>query len=299
MNSYLRTITVCLFAGAASLGCSAGALPEVASDESDAPETVMSVEQGVDQACINRCMRGCVCTPDDGKPAVCRRMCLVDCTEACTPQTCTPSCAGKACGAADGCGGLCSAGSCGVGTTCGGGGVPNQCGCTPSCAGKACGASNGCGGTCTSGSCPGGAACGGGGVAGLCGLPSLNGVVTGTLLASPFITKSARFDILVRNLGPVDANNVELLFQTNSPASMSTLITSNGFVCHSLAGYQPRLGLACTGGNIGRFNTASIQLTLALPVSGFNVLSMIADPNNAIIELDESDNLANGGVLVP
>jgi len=95
MNSCLRTIRVCLLAGAASLGCSAGAVPEVAGDEPDVPEAVSSVEQGVDQACINQCMRSCVCTPDDGKPAVCRRMCLADCTDACAPQTCTPSWAGK------------------------------------------------------------------------------------------------------------------------------------------------------------------------------------------------------------
>ena len=300
MNSHLRAIVTCLFAAAASLGCSSGALPEVASDETGSPESVVTVEQAVGKDCINQCMLGCVCRPEDGKPPACRRLCLADCTEACS--TCTPNCTGKACGASDGCGGSCSAGSCRLGTTCGGGGVPNQCGCTASCTGKACGASDGCGGTCTSGSCPGGAVCGGGGTPGVCPLPSLpnlNGVVTGTLLASPFITKQVRFDILVRNMGPAAASNVELLFQTNSPAAMSTLITSNGFVCHSLAGYSPRLGLACTGGNIGGFNTASIQLTLAMSTPGFNVLSMIADPYNAIVEINESDNLSNGGVTLP
>ena len=80
---------------------------------------------------------------------------------------------------------------------------------------------------------------------------------------------------------------------------MSQLITSNGFVCHSLAGFEPRLGLRCFGGNIAAFGTANITLQLALSTPGFNVLSMLADSNFAIVELDENDNWANGGVWVP
>jgi hypothetical protein len=91
--------------------------------------------------------------------------------------SCTPSCASKACGASDGCGGTCCAGSgctsvscstcktpdsCGSacvnvtnGTTCIGGTCQNgtcTASCTPSCTGKTCGAANGCGGTCCAGS---------------------------------------------------------------------------------------------------------------------------------------------------
>ncbi|HEU4536556.1 MAG TPA: hypothetical protein VFS00_20670 [Polyangiaceae bacterium] len=83
-------------------------------------------------------------------------------------DTCTPSCAGKACGALDGCGGKCLNGACPAGTTCGGGGLSGQCGCTPSCAGKACGAPDGCGGICYGGECPAGQACGAGGVPAQC-----------------------------------------------------------------------------------------------------------------------------------
>ncbi|WP_437740933.1 hypothetical protein WMF39_35500 [Sorangium sp. So ce1504] len=84
------------------------------------------------------------------------------------PPECTPSCAGKVCGASDGCGWKCSTGSCPAGTTCGGGGVAYQCGCTPQCSGKTCGAPDGCGGICTGGSCPAGQACGASGVPGQC-----------------------------------------------------------------------------------------------------------------------------------
>jgi len=67
-------------------------------------------------------------------------------------NSCTPSCAGKACGS-DGCGGSC--GTCASGLVCNASG---QCvsSCTPSCAGKACG-SDGCGGSC--GTCPSGYSC--------------------------------------------------------------------------------------------------------------------------------------------
>jgi len=66
-------------------------------------------------------------------------------------NACPPSCAGKTCGASDGCNGICHAGS--------------GC-CTPACSGKNCG-SDGCGGSC--GSCSGNNTCGGGGSAGVCG----------------------------------------------------------------------------------------------------------------------------------
>jgi hypothetical protein len=60
------------------------------------------------------------------------------------PETCAPSCAGKACGS-NGCGGSC--GSCGAGKEC----IDFQCKCLPSCGGKSCG-DDGCGGSC--GACP-------------------------------------------------------------------------------------------------------------------------------------------------
>jgi hypothetical protein len=82
--------------------------------------------------------------------------------------SCIPQCAGKACGAPDGCGGKCRQGTCPAGTTCGGGGVANQCGCAAQCAGKACGAPDGCGGVCA-GYCPLGSACGASGVPNQCG----------------------------------------------------------------------------------------------------------------------------------
>jgi len=64
--------------------------------------------------------------------------------------TCTPNCAGKACGD-NGCGGSC--GTCTTGYTCSAAG---QCICTPNCSGKNCGA-DGCGGSC--GTCTTGYTC--------------------------------------------------------------------------------------------------------------------------------------------
>ncbi len=61
-------------------------------------------------------------------------------------EACTPSCAGKTCGA-DGCGGSC--GDCEAGARCGAQGACVAC--TPSCEGKTCG-DDGCGGSC--GVCP-------------------------------------------------------------------------------------------------------------------------------------------------
>ena len=79
------------------------------------------------------------------------------------PAPCQPSCAGKLCGASDGCGGTCKSGSgccapscasklCGASDGCGGTCKSGSGCCTPSCTGKSCGASDGCGGTCNIGS---------------------------------------------------------------------------------------------------------------------------------------------------
>ncbi|MBX3216832.1 MAG: hypothetical protein KF850_32660 [Labilithrix sp.] len=81
---------------------------------------------------------------------------------------CRADCAGKACGARDGCFGVCETGSCPAGTVCGGAGERGVCACPADCAGKPCGAPDGCGGICTAGTCASGAACGGGGTPGVC-----------------------------------------------------------------------------------------------------------------------------------
>ncbi|HYQ44463.1 MAG TPA: hypothetical protein VER11_20915 [Polyangiaceae bacterium] len=154
MSAWLRSACGCWLAAVATVavtGCSAGIEPESTSNESAANESVASTEGALtSSSCVTSCMASCFCDPDV-KPTICKRQCQADCQEACS--VCTPSCAGKTCGAADGCGGVCSAGSCPAGQSCGGGGVANQCGCTASCAGKACGASDGCGGVCTN-ACP-------------------------------------------------------------------------------------------------------------------------------------------------
>jgi len=72
--------------------------------------------------------------------------------------SCTPMCAGKACGANDGCGGTCLTGSCPAGQTCNAG-VCKTGPCSPVCTGKACGAPDGCGGTCATGTCSAGFTC--------------------------------------------------------------------------------------------------------------------------------------------
>ena len=71
--------------------------------------------------------------------------------------SCTPSCAGKKCGAPNGCGGVCSTGACPLGQSCSGG----QCVCTTaSCPAGCCGPSHACyGGTSASACGSGGALC--------------------------------------------------------------------------------------------------------------------------------------------
>jgi hypothetical protein len=251
----------------------------------------------LDFACYKACVGSCECPFGD---RFCLNMCRGECRVECT-YSCAPNCSGQACGAPDGCGGVCSQGACPSGTTCGGGGTPNQCGCTPSCAGAACGASNGCGGTCTSGSCPAGAICGAGAAAGVCTfLPDLVPSITGTLQLVGFNAKDGVYTIRIRNLGAVAATNVEVLMQTNLPAGLLSLTPSGGFACFLPNGFFPRLGLDCVGGTVPAFSETVIQLTTSLSVSGANVLSIIADPNNTIAELSEgADNLANVTLFVP
>jgi hypothetical protein len=79
---------------------------------------------------------------DSGCQAVCAgKLCGAGdgCSGTCQAGSgcCTPSCSGKLCGAGDGCSGTCQAGS--------------GC-CTPSCSGRLCGAGDGCSGTCQAGS---------------------------------------------------------------------------------------------------------------------------------------------------
>jgi hypothetical protein len=122
--------------------------------------------------------------------------------------------------------------------------------------------------------------------------------VTGSFQIVGFNSKQGTFDVTIRNLGPVDATNVEVLIQTNLPAGLLEL-QPNGFGCHLPSGFEPRLGISCLGGTIPRFGTKTIRVVTSLRVSGFNVLSAIADPNDILVELSEGDNLANAGVNVP
>ncbi len=71
-------------------------------------------------------------------------------------NTCTPSCAGAACGDVDGCGGMCD-GTCPDDQTCSGAFVCVD-DCTPDCTGAACGDDDGCGDMCD-GTCPAGEVC--------------------------------------------------------------------------------------------------------------------------------------------
>src|SRR5687768_3735270 len=120
MSFWLRSVSACLLAAAGSLACSGGVDPDSGIEEADGVESVATVQEAL--SCVDECMLGCVCTPEDGKPATCRRLCLLECRLQCNGTICSPNCKGKSCGASDGCGGVCSAGSCPAGTTCGGGG---------------------------------------------------------------------------------------------------------------------------------------------------------------------------------
>jgi len=104
------------------------------------------------------------CTPscagracgDDGCGGTCGTCAGTEnCTAAgaCVPGgTCSPDCTGKQCGS-DGCAGSC--GTCGAGTSCN---ATGQCACVPQCTGRTCGP-DGCGGTC--GACAMGPLCNG------------------------------------------------------------------------------------------------------------------------------------------
>jgi hypothetical protein len=129
----------------------------------------------------------------------------------------------------------------------------------------------------------------------MCGLPNLLATMSGSLVNY----RAAQFSVRIYNQGPVAATNVELLFQTNVPAGWQSLVTNGGFVCHSLVEYEPRLGVACTGGSIPRFDSVLLTFGINFYTSGVDVLSVNADPNNAIVELIENDNLANAAVNAP
>ncbi|MCB9558733.1 MAG: hypothetical protein H6707_21630 [Deltaproteobacteria bacterium] len=139
---------------------------------------------GADDGCGNPCTAGSCPSQASCKGGVCSCD-FVSCGGACCAASeqciggscCAPNCAGKSCGADDGCGRPCATGSCqtnarcvaggcvcdgvscgssccGVGETCNAGAC-----CKPDCSGKSCGADDGCGGKCQSGSCPLNASC--------------------------------------------------------------------------------------------------------------------------------------------
>ena len=172
--------------------------------------------------------------------------------------------------------------------------------CQPNCAGATCGAADGCGGTCTSGSCPMGEGCGVGGTLGQCAsLPDLSPSVTGTLQLVGFNGKQGDYTLRIRNLSPSDVTNVKILIETNLQAGLLSLTPTGGFACYLPSGYYPRLGLECVGGKVLAYNETVIQLSTSLSVSGPNVLSVFADPDNTIPELFENNNLANVALMVP
>ena len=77
-----------------------------------------------------------------------------------------------------------------------------------------------------------------------------------------------------------------MLLYTAVPGHLSVngLQTTSGFSCHEPNGYYLRFGMQCDGGAIAHKDTASI--------------ADIADPDNAIAEGDESNNLTNTTVVV-
>lgn len=293
----IELFAVMILACAPTWGCAGAGNPEI-QDESarQSDESATAQQAVVDSACYSACTSGCDCDTEY-KPAACLRACRAECKLECE---CTPTCSNRACGASDGCGGICSSGACPAGQTCGGGGVPNQCGCTPQCTGKSCGASDGCGGICSNGSCPAGMACGGAGTPGQCAcLPDLWAHVDGVFQLVGFNSKRGHFTFTINNGGCAAANNVKLLIQSNLSAGLLNLTTTNGFSCYLPDGYYPRLGLECVGGNIPAYSSATLVVDVAIPTSGFNVLSVFVDPDDTIAELPNFGNSANAGVQVP
>jgi hypothetical protein len=131
-------------------------------------------------------------------------------------------------------------------------------------------------------------------------LPDLVPSLVGTLQFVGFSAKRGVYTLRIRNLGAADANNVKISMQTNLPAGLLSLTPSGGFACYLPSGFFPRLGLECVGGHVAANSEAVLQLTTSLSVSGANVLSVIADPDNTIPELFEgADNLANVTLFVP
>lgn len=114
------------------------------------------------------------------------------------------------------------------------------------------------------------------------------------------VLQPVTFTVTVHNLGQSDAQNVSVLLYTAVPGHLSVngLQTTSGFSCHEPNGYYPRFGTQCDGGAIAHQDTASISVTLKFPSAGSKVFAVITDPNNAIAEGDESNNLTNTTVVV-
>ncbi len=110
-----------------------------------------------EMCCQPKCA-GKACGADNGCKGICDKGSCPGPQEVCQQGKCVclPNCAGKACGASDGCNGTCDQGSCpGPQEVC----QQGKCVCLPNCAGKACGADNGCKGICLGGSCGGSGTC--------------------------------------------------------------------------------------------------------------------------------------------
>lgn len=118
------------------------------------------------------------------------------------------------------------------------------------------------------------------------------------------------FNVRIYNWGPVDASNVSLEYFAVSPSVLGTPsfplgsnVTCN-FIPHPTSGVF--IGVRCTGVYVPAYNSVLMQLRMIpsntaanpLPVGTNYVMYGTLDPGNAIMELNETNNLFNAGVLV-
>jgi len=112
------------------------------------------------------------------------------------------------------------------------------------------------------------------------------------------VAQHATFNITLHNLGQSDARNVSVLFWTAVPALFIGVQPTHGFSCYMPSGYFPRFGMQCDGGAVAKQDTATIDVVLSFPSAGNKVLAVFADPDNTIVESDETNNNANATVVV-
>lgn len=112
--------------------------------------------------------------------------------------------------------------------------------------------------------------------------------------------KAVDYWVYINNMGNAPATSVRFQVNTNFAARFATpYIYSGGWSCYAVAGVPPYFWMQCSGGTIAANGSATFLFKIGTNTPGPNCLTVLADPNNELDELDRFGNSTATCVNMP